>query len=565
MTPRSLLTRAVVISALLVASLAVVTQVPMVQAPSGASGLVPLDTWLAGHLPMARDLYRAYFARVLEPWRLPSLALLAAIAVGVVMSWGRLGAWLAARVPSLSPLGLGAFRCALGVALALALSSVRPPAALPDELQRSASWFATLPWIRELASTPGASDVLRHGALAALACFAAGLFARQALVVAAVFLSGFVGVLLTARGTHDWNLPLLTMWLLTLVPWNSSVGLGSWWAYRAGRALPSASDAERGFAVWAPGFMLSLALAAAAFAKLDTSGAAWVLEGAVRFHFIEDAHQAPTTWGLALTHSDAGAIVTSFGAVAIEALFWIVTLFRRSSVRVAFGLSAVALLSGFFLFQGVFWPAWWALSLSFLPWPEIDAALCWVRARIMSTQAVSPAAASGPGLSAPAVSSPPFARPYRFAVVLFVLVQIGASLIRVENEPWFSDFSMYAYTWPSKEAFADHLVSKTRRLIVSLPGQSPDVLDAQLHELSRGFAVTMRALDLTVRGQAWPDDVRAAMLAVREAYRTRYGEPLEAIAVSTSELAFNWDTGAFDQAPRVVERGVVDLEAGRFR
>lgn len=563
--PRSLLARAAVASALLVTCLAVVTQVPLVPSPSGASGLVPLDTWLAGQFPAARDIYRAHLARVFEPWRLPALALLLAIAVGAVMSLGRLGAWLAARVPPLSPLGLGAFRCALGVALMWALSSVRPPTALAVELQRSASWFATQPWIRELASTPGASDWLRHGALAALACFAAGLFARQALVVAAVFLTGFVGVLLTAQGTHDWDVPLVTLWLLTLVPWNSSAGVGTWWAHRAGRALPQASDVERGFAVWVPGLMVGLAFAAAAFAKLDTSGAAWVLGGAVRFHFIEDANHAPTTWGLTLTHSDAGAIVASLGAIVVEAVFWVVTLCRRSWIRFAFGLSAVTLLSGFYLFQGVFWPAWWALLISFLPWPEVDTWLSRLRARLVSAPSASVVTSPGPDQPTRVVSSAALGWPYRVAVVSLLLIQVGASLLRVESEPWFSDFAMYAYTWPSKEAFSEHLASKTRRLIVSVPGQPPDVLDAQLHELSRGFDVTMGAVDLTLRGEVWPDDVRTAMTAVREAYRSRYGEPLGAITVSTSELAFDWEKGAFASAPRVVERGIVDLEAGRFR
>lgn len=524
---------------------AVATVAPLLPAPPPASGLVPLDTWVGAHVPGVRDVYRQYLARAVEPWRLPALAGFVAMAIGIVGAWRGLGVWLAARVPRLSPAGLAAFRVVYGLALVAALASVRAPDVVPLDAQRSASWFASLPAIRELAATPGAAAWLRQGALAALACVVAGVFARQALIVAALLLSLFVGVLLTVQATHDWDVPLVTLWMMTLVPWNTSLGLVS--LLSAAPPEP-ALDARRGLAVWIPGFTIGLAFAAAAFAKLDTSGLAWITGGAVRFHFIEDAGQAPTTWGLALTRSPGMAALLAGGAVAVEACFWIVTLCRGSLARAAFGASAVALLFGFYAFQGVFWPAWWAMLVAFLPWPEIDRWLgrAWPRAAV----------AGGAPVPRPLTTAA------RAAVTGLVLVQVGASLLRVENEPLFSDFAMYAYTWESQEAFGDHLASKTRRLVLSAPGQPSDTLDGRLRELPRAADIANAGVGLALRGEPWPEDVRAAVAAMRAEYFERYGERLDAVEVSSVARRFDWARYAMDPEPRIDRQGIVDLERG---
>jgi hypothetical protein len=37
-------------------------------------------------------------------------------------------------------------------------------------------------------------------------------------------------------------------------------------------------------------------------------------------------------------------------------------------LRLAVGVAAMSVLAGFFLFQGLFWAAWWVLLLGFVPW-----------------------------------------------------------------------------------------------------------------------------------------------------------------------------------------------------
>ena len=146
-----------------------------------------------------------------------------------------------------------------------------------------------------------------------------------------------------------------------------------------------------------------------------------------------------------------------------------------------------------------------------------------------------------------------------------ILVQLGSSLLRVESEPLYSDFSMYDYTWPSQDAFSDHLVSKTRRLALSVPGLAPDALEQRLRAFPRALDVTTTAVDMAIRGEAWSSATRAAVSAVQQAYLVRYAEPLTTVDVSSVERWFDWESGAFEPEPRVVEQGVVNLDTGQSR
>ena len=352
------------------------TQVPLVPAspaaPDGAR-FVPADTWLAAQFPNARDVYRQRLAVLFQPRRLPVLALFVAVLAASALSYPRaLGAWLAARVPPVSATALGAFRLAFGAAMLLALLRETPPDVIPYEAQRASSWLARQDLIRQLAATPDASASIRHVASVALALFAIGAWPRVALVVAASALTLFIGIGLNQKAMHDWGVPLITLWALTFVPWHDSVGVQTAVARWRGRPIVPVAASVRGLALWLPALTLGVSFAAAAFAKLDTSGIAWITGGAVRFHFLQDAHQAPVEWGLRVAGSDVAAVGLSLGAVVTEGLFWLVALTPSLMLRAAFGVAGLAMLIAFYLFQGVFWPAWWALFLAFLPWPLLD-------------------------------------------------------------------------------------------------------------------------------------------------------------------------------------------------
>ena len=551
---RAVAVRSAAAAVLVAVVLLVLTQVPLVPTGATAEGgtrLVPMDTWLAAQFPTARDIYRQRLAVLFQPRRLPLLALFVAVLAASAVSYPRaLGAWLAARIPPVSATGLGAFRLAFGAAMLLALLRETPPDVIPYEAQRASSWLARQDLIRQLAATPGASATIRHVASLALAVFAAGAWPRLALVVAASALTLFIGIGLNQKAMHDWGLPLITLWALTFVPWHDSVGVQTAIARWRGRVIPPVSASVRGLALWLPALTLGVAFAAAAFAKLDTSGIAWVTGGAVRFHFVQDAHQAPVEWGLRVARSDVAAVGLSLGAMVTEGLFWMVALTPSLVLRAAFGLAGLAMLAGFYVFQGVFWPAWWALFLAFLPWPRLD--------RLARAGAgADHREPAGPSIAAaiPAVASA--------VIVAMVVQQPIVSALRMESEPFLSDYSMYSYTWPSKRAFNEQFGEKVSYELAA-EGRSSD----GFREWLRGTPVFLDAMNeaagRSIRGEAWPEATRSAVAATRRAYQIEFGEPLSIVNVRQLVRGFDWDREAFDVTPRPTAEGDLDLDAERF-
>jgi hypothetical protein len=545
--------RSMALAAVAALALLVLTQVPLVPTDGPASGstrLVPVDTWAGEQFPAVRDVYRHHLAILVSPSRLPLLALLVAVLAASAASYPRvLGTWLAARVPPLSAFALGMFRFAFGAAMLLAVIRETPPDAMPVEAQRAASWLARQSVIRQLAATPGAAVWLQHCASAGLAAFALGLWSRTALALAAVSLTLFMGVVLNHKGLHDWGVPLLTLWMLVLVPWHDSFGLQSVVARRRGVVPVPVSPRARGLALWLPSVTLGVAYAAAAFAKLDTSGLAWITGGAVRFHFLQDAPQAPVEWGLRVAGSDVAAVGLSFAAVVTEGSVWFAALTPSLLVRGLVGIAGIAMLTGFYLFQGVFWPAWWALLLVYLPWPFVDR--LHMEHEGAATEPTGPAVATALSAGASAV------------VVALVAQQLLVSALRVESEPFLSDFSMYARTWPSKKAFSEQFGEKTT-YEMSARGRSAD----EFHEWLRATPVFLDAMNeaagRSMRGERWSDGTRTVVDAARRAYQAQFGEDLSQVHVRRLVLGFDWNRGAFDSRSRVLGEGLLELDTGRF-
>ena len=208
-------------------------------------------------------------------------------------------------------------------------------------------------------------------------------------------------------------------------------------------------------------------------------------------------------------------------------------------------LAGLSLLVGFFVFQGVFWPAWWALLLAFAPWSLIDRFT---------------AASTGPRTSVRgAIPALPAA-----IVVAVVLLQLIVSAMRVESEPFVSDYSMYAYTWSSREAFDEYLAGKSARYEMAPAGVGAEEFDSQLSQMLRAFDVLIEAFSLAARGESWPDATRDSVAAVRADYQARFDSPLSQIEVREYQGAFDWNVGTFDEEGSLALHGVLELDAGRF-
>jgi hypothetical protein len=342
-------------------------------------------------------------------------------------------------------------RVVLGAGLVMLLAR-EWPAALPEALHRSYSPLADWAPIHAIAASQAAWNAVHGSALAAAAMFAIGFRARASYAALVALLLADRLAWLHVSGGHHWVCPMAILVSLLAIPWGASSSLD---ARRAARPAPGDERSPLyGLAVWAPAVVMGLAFCAAAYAKLSTSGLAWITGGAVRYHFVEDAEAAATTWGLWIASRPAVSIVFAAGAVALEAGWILGIVARRPGVRLAVGLAALSLFLGFYVFQGMLWLPW---VLCLAVWLPLDG---W---RTLP-------------------SAPLSGRPVAVAAGALA-VQIAASASGVELEPLVSPYAMYSETYASTQDFEQKRRRKFQRIqatvgdvTVDVDGEAGDVL-----------------------------------------------------------------------------------------
>jgi predicted DCC family thiol-disulfide oxidoreductase YuxK len=280
-------------------------------------------------------------------------------------------------LPDLSVNGLGLFRVAWALGLLHVLPFLRAaihPAPFPRADQRNDAGVLDIGPAHWLASHPDVVRTIGDVTYAALILFAIGAFARLAYAVVAAGFAAHGMAAAMSQGLHDWGLPLVVILCLTAVPWGDGFGVDD--VVRRLRGRPRRRRRSTyALAVWLPGFLLGTAWLAAAFAKLNHSGFAWISGGAVKYHFVSDARGAPVDWGLWIASHPTAAVVASAAGVLFEATFIFNVFFRNPLIRLGFGLSAASFFAGLYLFQGIRWEAWWILLLALLPWEPLAAGL----------------------------------------------------------------------------------------------------------------------------------------------------------------------------------------------
>jgi hypothetical protein len=341
-------------------------------------------------------------------------------------------AFLQRGIPIASPGAAGAFRIVFGAcALAIAARAPVGTAALDPGIAGAldggiapvlAGWAWLVPWLQPW--------LLASGAL-----FIAGAATRVSFAAFTAAFLAWATVTTLQGGSHA--IVSLAMTLVALLPsrWGDGLSVDAWL-----RRRPAPAPSRRyGFSIWAPGFMLGIAFAAAAWSKVK-AGPTWIANGTVKYHFLTDAPDAYVDWGVRLTRdNEALAIAASAAVVVVEALL-ITAAFSRSRLHKAvLGLGAVLLFGGFVLFQGVVWPAWWVLFLSFLPWERL-----WRGPADAST--VAPAA------SAHRASVPQLA-----CIAAVALQQVYVSGVSLEVPPLFSAYDMYSASYDSMEQYEQNL------------------------------------------------------------------------------------------------------------
>jgi hypothetical protein len=314
------------------------------------------------------------------------------------------------RIPDVSPEGAALFRIVFGSA-AVAVFALSPPA-------QYGGLITTWLWI--------------SGGL-----FVAGLLTRLSF---AAFMLGAVAwsVVYTMESGHH-PISALLIALLCLLParWGDAWSIDALLRRRC--AAPSVASGfsrtnsrDYGYTVWIPGVVLGIALAAAAVSKLREGGIGWILNGTVKYHFLTDMANAPVDWGVQLGVVPAVAVVLSFAAIAVESLVIVAALVGPWSVRLAAALAVLPMFVGFWLFQGVFWPAWWVLLLSFAPWHRIRSDAHVRSVRLQRLQTV-----------------PQWRIAHAALLVAAIGQQLAASTWHLEIPPFVSAYDMYSKTYAS--------------------------------------------------------------------------------------------------------------------
>lgn len=274
-------------------------------------------------------------------------------------------------IPELRAEALGLFRFFYAAFLFLALSRGRlvlEPGRIPDDGQLGWGWAG---W---LASRPDLMVVLERALLAALVLFAIGLCTRIAYLFFATGMTVWILVWIESQhsNAHTWLVTLFMIVCLIPVPWDAAFSLDEtirrWRGKGYGTALRGKSY---GYAVWMPGLILGTVWASAAYAKLE-SGVGWILSGAVKYHWVIDAENAPVDWGLWIASRHWAAVLMSFCGVFLESVFILSVFVEPGRWRFMFASAGLALLVGFYLFHGVLWWTWWLAFLSFaIPWGSL--------------------------------------------------------------------------------------------------------------------------------------------------------------------------------------------------
>jgi len=346
-------------------------------------------------------------------------------------------AWVSGRVPAASPEAAALFRIAFGAALLWFLLR-RPVRAEWASDPSNAISAVHRGLLQVFVEAPQLADGIAPWIGAWGALFIVGAWTHLAFGM--LTLGAMLWALLYTTQTTYHTVSALLVALLCL-QWGRWSGAWSVDAWRR-RTAPSAALQDYGYTIWAPSVVLGVVYLAAAVAKLRDGGLAWILNGTVKYHFLSDSRQAMVDWGVQIGRYHWMAVLLSAGAIAIEALVIVGVLSRAYRYRAMAGASALCLVAGFSLLQGLFWPAWWLLLLSFLPWHLVP-----------SRHAEVPSALAVPRRSAQAENGARLRlrlRPALAAVIVgLIVVQFAVSLFRLEVSPLVSAYDMYATTYAS--------------------------------------------------------------------------------------------------------------------
>jgi hypothetical protein len=381
---------------------------------------------------------------------------------GVLTTIGRaaVAAWYA-TIPPASARQAAAFRIVFGLALLSFFATNRVDATtVPTTTPDPYSGFLERVLKNLFIANPALADWITPWIVLSAALVIVGAATRWAFAALAAGAAAWGVVNAFRYSSHSASALLLALLCLVPARWGDAWSLDAWRRRRRGHDVRAADPRDYGWIIWMPGFVLGVTLCAAAVAKLRAGGLGWIFNGTVKYHFLTDFQQAPVTWGLLFGRYHTLAVAASFAAIAIEAGVLVGAISSRRRVRMAAGIAAAGLLTGIYLFQGIFWPCWWMLLLSFAPWSWIDR--------------LSP-----PVDSIRHAQLPPFAYVATALAAVVAGQQVIVSWQKLEIAPLLSAYDMYSKTYGSPEE-NERSMNAEYRLVAYLAGS--DVRTCRIEE-----------------------------------------------------------------------------------
>ena len=466
---------------------------------------------------------------------------------------------LTRTIPSITANSLGAYRLLFAAGLYFVLADLWfgpwPPA---GDVQPSNAWLADWDWVNWIANQPALVTRLEVLISVALLLFGIGFWTRTVYGTLAISLVVWTLVRLHHTGTHNWAVALITVLCLVPVRWSDGLSLDRWIRRKwHGETSANLQGQAYGFAVWLPGLVLGTAMAGAAFSKLSTSGFAWISSGAVKFHFVVDAWNAPVTWGLWIASHHEIAVAASAFAVVAEGSLIIAAFARSALLRHFLAISGFLLLLGFYLFQNEVWYAWWFLwACFFIPWDSLFRRLIsWIPGQDTWVD-------GGVEIQVSGSADLPLGPVHYTVIATVCALQLTASILRIEQQPLLSDYPMYSNTYESTAAFDDARAIPDRELRF-ITQTSTGIRDVSAAVERTGLYGPLRDVfrDLG-RGEALSPELRNRVVWISKRYQGITGEPLGMVTLHRDEQGFDWSTGSF--FTKEIDTPVMTLDTERL-
>ena len=465
-------------------------------------------------------------------------------------------------VPDVSAETLGLYRMIFAGLLIVAVARDRLPfAPFPQELHQRVGGIADWQVFHWLASRADLVRDLEQGLLVALVLFGIGFLTRFSLAVVALTMLTWILVRVAHRGVHDWAIVLPAVIGILPVRWGDAFSIDETIRRWRGRATAAGRHGKHyGFGIWLPGFVLGLSFAAAALAKLRESGLDWILSGAVRYHFVTDARSAPFTLGLWVASHYWVAVAMSFMAIVLEGTIILGSFVQRPLLRLVFACEALLVLSAFYVFQSELWIAWWILVAGLLPWGAIFDR--------MASRLPSPVALPADPITPTAgASGARLLRPAQLVVIGCVcLVQGTAVVLRMEVQPWLSDYPMYARTYESTEEF-DRLnpVKRVYHFRRDFQGGPPEDISQAMDDIPEADVVLIGAVSSLVETGTLSPEQKDRVVAVAGEFEKKMARQLGSVTLLVDEEAFDWTQGRFYWKKLGDPVGTLDTDALTLR